>query len=98
MRTRWTDSADKHGIDHADTLHAIAHRRAFIAAYDPARVEGKPPADLFVGPTVDGTQMLEVLVHRYIPDAVEIFHVMELRSSTIERARKIIEQRRKEQE
>lgn len=93
--TRWADSADKHGVDRADTLHAMRNARLHVQRFDAPRVEGAPYADLFIGPSRDGSVMLEVLAHLNTKaQDVLIFHVMPVRRSTIERARRVIEERR----
>jgi hypothetical protein len=93
--TRWTESADKHHVDRADTLHAMKNAQLRLTRFDPPRVEGAPWADLFIGPSRDGTAMLEVFAHLNLrAQDVLIFHVMPLRRSTLERAREIIEERR----
>lgn len=94
--TRWTESADKHGIEHADALHAMKNAHIRITRFDPPRVDGAPWADLFVGPSRDGETVLEVFAHLNMraPDVL-IFHVMPARPSTLRRAKQIIEERRK---
>ena len=93
--TRWADSADKHGVDRADTLHAMRNARMIVRKFDRPRVEGAPYADLFIGPNRDGSEMLEVFAHLNAEaQDVLIFHVMPVRHSTIERARQVIDERR----
>lgn len=66
-----------------------------VTRFDAPRVEGAPWADLFVGPSRDGSVTLEVFAHLNVhAQDVLIFHVMPLRRSTVERAREVIEERR----
>jgi len=93
--TRWASSADKHGVDRSDTLHAMRNARMIVRRFDRPRVENAPHADLFIGPTRDGLVVLEVFAHLNTDKQdVLIFHVMPVRRSTIERARQVIEERR----
>ena len=93
--TRWTSSADKHLIARADTLNAMRSAVVYVKDFDQARVPGQPTADLFIGPTRDGSIMLEVFAHvdQVNKDAL-IFHSMPVRQKTLERARRILADRK----
>jgi hypothetical protein len=96
--TRWTSSADKHDVDRADTLHAMRSAVIYVKNFDAARVPGRPAADLFIGPSRDGSVMLEVFAHvdQANKDAL-IFHSMPVRVKTLERARRILAERKGQQ-
>jgi hypothetical protein len=55
---RWADSADGHGIDHQDAMHAIGNAVYREDDFD----EPRPPADirptLFIGPRADGGSVM----------------------------------------
>lgn len=98
MATRWADSADKHGIDHADALHAMATRVLYVRAFDPSRVPGGQSPDLFIGLDCAGEQLLEVMALVNIAERdVFVFHVMKARRSVIERARAVLAERKAQQ-
>jgi hypothetical protein len=91
--TNWTDSADRHDVAHADALHAMRNPLVFIEEFDEARVEGHTrPVSLWIGRGRDGV-LLEVMAHlnRKAQDVL-IFHVMELRPKTLDRARAIMKE------
>ncbi len=93
--TRWADSADKHGIDRADALHAMRNARVVIAAFGPSRIPGGPPVTLYIGPMIESAGMLEVLaVVDKAAQGVYIFHVMPLRPSMYARAKAVIQERK----
>lgn len=93
--TRWAESADKHGIDRADAVHAMRNARILIEAFGPSRVEGGAPVNLYIGQTIDQTAMLEVLaVVDRAAQSVYIFHVMPLRPSMYARAKAVIQERK----
>lgn len=96
--TRWTSSADRHQVDRADTLNAMRSAVVYVKDFDEARVPGQPAADLFIGPTRDGSIMLEVFAHvdQMNRDAL-IFHSMPVRQKTLDRARRILADRKGQQ-
>jgi hypothetical protein len=82
---RWADSADRHGIDHQDAMHAIGNAVYREDDFD----EPRPPADirptLFIGPPrPPGGRLLEVMVEIGRHD-VTVFHVIEARPKHLER-------------
>lgn len=82
----WADSADKHGVDREDALHAIANAVYVETEFD----EPRPPSDvrpsLYIGPTRRlGGPMLEVMVEIRPPRGLHIFHVMEARPKHLAR-------------
>lgn len=96
MAIEWRDSAFKH-YPQADGMHAIQHRRAVIERFDIDRETGEP-FDLFIGPARDG-QTLEVFILRNRAERMsKVFHVLRLKSKTVNRARAIIETRKKKEE
>jgi len=58
----WARSADKHGVAHADAVHAIVNALYVVPAFDEGRTGGSAP-DLYIGPDRDG-RLLEVLLER----------------------------------
>ena len=93
--TRWTTSADKHEVDRADTLNAMRNAVIYVKDFDQARVSGQPAADLFIGPTRGDTVMLEVFAHvDQVNKYALIFHSMPVRQKTLERARRILADRK----
>ena len=63
MGIRWANSADKHGIDHADALHAIGNAHYVEEEFDEPRVPGHAKPTLFIGPPRQlGGPLLEVMV------------------------------------
>lgn len=92
MALAYSESAQKH-YPIADGLHALRNRIRFVKRFDVDPDSGEV-VDLVIGPARDG-QMLEVFVHRRIPQTVFIFHVLHLRPKTLDRAQKIIEARTK---
>lgn len=81
----WADSADKHGIDHEDALHAMMH-----ACYVEQEFDGpRPPANrrptLYIGPPRQlGGPLLEVMAVLTPPRDVFVFHVMLARPKMLE--------------
>ncbi|MGB3351161.1 MAG: hypothetical protein WBB00_00140 [Mycobacterium sp.] len=86
MAIEWTDSADKHGIDHADALHAIENAYYVEREFDEPRVPGHAKPWLFIGPprTLGGV-LLEVMVEVIPPRGMVVFHVMEARPKHLDR-------------
>ncbi|RMB70173.1 hypothetical protein AYK61_26570 [Rhodococcus sp. SBT000017] len=86
MAIEWTDSADKHGIDHADALHAIENAYYVEREFDEPRVPGLAKPWLFIGPprTLGGA-LLEVMVEVIPPRGMVVFHVMEARPKHLDR-------------
>lgn len=90
----WAPSADKHGIDRADALHAIRSAALLVRHFDESRIEGRPPPDLFIGPNRTRTELIEVMaIVDHSRRRMLIFHVMPLRSTTLRRARTRLEER-----
>ncbi|WP_156496101.1 hypothetical protein [Microbacterium sp. T32] len=87
MALDWAESAEKH-YPIADGVHAIQHKRFFLAGFDVDPETGEV-VDLVIGPARDG-QLLEVFVHRRSPRIVYIFHVLHFRPRTKSRAQAII--------
>ncbi len=79
MALRWTKSADKHGVDRADALNAILNHVYHIEEFDEPRIAGAPRPDLFIGPTRDRSELLEIMVSITPPSDMVIFHVMPAR-------------------
>jgi hypothetical protein len=82
----WAPSADKHGIDREDALHAIMNAHYVEQEFD----EPRPPATvrptLFIGPPRQlGEPLLEVMVEATPPRDLRIFHVMVARPKHLER-------------
>jgi hypothetical protein len=94
--TRWADSADRHGVDHADALHAMKNAKTYVQRFDRSRVQGRDEwADLWIEPSRDGSVTLEVFAHLDVKARdVLIFHVMPVRQKTRDRVQQIIEGRR----
>ncbi|HWD79141.1 MAG TPA: hypothetical protein VG497_09665 [Kribbella sp.] len=86
MAITWAPSADKHGVDHEDALHAIMNAYYVEREFD----EPRPPATvrptLFIGPPRQlGGALLEVMVEVTPPRDLHIFHVMVARPKHLER-------------
>lgn len=84
MTIRWAPSAAKHGIDRSDALHAIQTHLFWLREFDEPRVEGAARPDLWIGPTLDMSRMLEVMAELRPPADLFIFHVMEARRKIID--------------
>lgn len=77
---RWADSADRHGMDRADALHAMLNAYLHEPEFDDARIEGLGRPDLWIGPQrTPGAPLLEVMTVATPPRGVLVFHVMEAR-------------------
>jgi hypothetical protein len=86
MAITWAPSADKHGVDREDALHAIQNAYYVEREFD----EPRPPATvrptLFIGPSRQlGGALLEVMVEITPPRDLHIFHVMVARPKHLER-------------
>ncbi|MWV75853.1 hypothetical protein [Rathayibacter rathayi] len=75
MAIRWAASADKHDIDRDDVVNAILNYVYRVEEFEEPRVGDRCP-DLFIGPTRDRTQLLEVVAQITPPADIFIFHVM----------------------
>ncbi len=84
MAIRWTNSADKHGIDREDALNAILHQIYHVEQFDEPRVDTGARPDLFIGPTRDRRMMLEVMAVITPPNDILVFHVMEARRKILD--------------
>lgn len=82
----WASSADKRGIDHRDTLNAIASATYTVQGFGNSRIGTSGRIDLFIGPTRDGQTVLEVMTETIGRDVV-IFHVMPVRQKILDAAR-----------
>lgn len=86
MGIRWANSADKHGIDHADALHAIGNAHYVEEEFDEPRVPGHAKPTLFIGPPRTlGGPLLEVMVEMIPPREMVVFHVMQAREKHLDR-------------
>lgn len=82
----WADSADKHGIDHEDALHAIGNACYVETEFDEPRVPGRVRPTLFIGWRQLGGALLEVMVVEVTPPReLHIFHVMIARQQHLDR-------------
>lgn len=86
MAIRWTASADKRGIDHLDTLNAIASATYAVQGFGTSRVQTSGRVDLYIGPSRDGRTVLEVMTETDGTDVV-IFHVMPVREKILNAAK-----------
>ena len=84
MGIRWTASADKHGVDRADALNAILNRLYHIEEFDEPREPGARRPDLFIGPTRDRSQLLEIMANITPPNDIVIFHMMPARRKILD--------------
>ncbi len=86
MGIEWAASADKHGIDHDDALHAIMNAYYLEKEFDEPRVPGHDKPWLFIGPPRKlGGPLLEVMVEVTPPRDMVVFHVMEARRKHLDR-------------
>ncbi|HEY5224465.1 MAG TPA: hypothetical protein VIJ18_15625 [Microbacteriaceae bacterium] len=94
MSTEWTRSTEKHGIERSDAIHAVRNRVTYVRDFDKARDGSDLSADLFIGPSRDGSIQVEVLAHidRRNKNMI-VFHVMQARESTRQRAKRILAER-----
>jgi hypothetical protein len=83
----WARSAEKHGIPREDAVYAILNRLYYVQGFDPSRVGGVAP-DLFIGPSRDGLQLLEVMIEPTPPRDGVVFHVMPARQKIIDIAKR----------
>lgn len=84
MGISWSPSAGKHGVERADALNAIEEYVYWLPGFDEPRVPGGKRPDLFIGPTRDRSQLLEVMVEITPPANLFIFHVMPARRKIID--------------
>ncbi|QTJ70751.1 hypothetical protein HYG77_35465 (plasmid) [Rhodococcus sp. ZPP] len=88
MAVEWANSANKHGIDHEDALHAIENAVYVEQEFDEPRVPGYAKPWLFIGPPRTlGGPLLEVMVEIVPPRGMVVFHVMEAREKHLTRMR-----------
>ncbi len=86
MAVTWANSADKHGIEHEDALHAIANAYYVEREFDEPRVPGRVRPTLFLGPPRQlGGPLLEVMVEMTPPRDIHVFHVMQARQKHLDR-------------
>lgn len=84
MAIRWALSASKHHIEHEDALNAILNSTYWLPEFDDPKVAGGRPPHLFIGPSRDGTILLEVMAEVSPPDDIFVFHVMPARRKIID--------------
>ena len=84
MAIRWADSADKHQVDRADILNAITNHLHWVPEFNESRRPGRPSPDLFIGPTIDRSELREVFVEITPPDNLFIFHAMPARRKILD--------------
>ncbi|HEY3556334.1 MAG TPA: hypothetical protein VGL05_02655 [Kribbella sp.] len=86
MAITWAPSADKHGIDREDTLHAIMNAYYVEREFDDPRPPATVRPTLFIGPPRQlGAPLLEVMVEVTPPRDLHVFHVMVARQKHLER-------------
>ncbi|MDF3313502.1 MULTISPECIES: hypothetical protein [Rhodococcus] len=86
MAIEWATSADKHGIDRDDALHAIENAVYVEQEFDEPRVPGHSKPWLFIGPPrILGGPLLEVMVEIVPPRGMVVFHVMQARQKHLHR-------------
>lgn len=86
MALTWSDSADKHGIDRADALHAIANAVYVETEFDEPRPPSAVRPTLYIGPPRRlGDPLLEVMLEVRPPRGLHVFHVMQARSKHLAR-------------
>jgi hypothetical protein len=82
----WAASADKHGIDREDALHAIANAVYVETEFDEPRPPAQVRPTLFIGPPRQlGGPLLEVMVEVVPPRGLHVFHVMLARQKHLDR-------------
>ena len=82
----WAASADKHGVDREDAVHAIANAVYVEVAFDEPRPPRSVGATLYIGPPRQrGGALLEVLVEVRPPRGLRVFHVMPARPKILAR-------------
>ncbi|MCL2467493.1 MAG: hypothetical protein FWF02_06825 [Micrococcales bacterium] len=85
MAVEWADSADKHGVDREDALHAMQNHHLRVLEFDEPRQEGAGRPDLYLGPPrPPGGPILEIMVERVPPRTLVVFHVMQARQKYLE--------------
>jgi hypothetical protein len=93
----WAPSADKHGVDRVDTLHAMRAVALHVQSFDESRIVGGPRPDLFIGPNRARTELIEVMaIIDRANREVLVFHVMPLRFTTLQRARDLVAERKRD--
>ncbi len=86
MAIEWARSADKHGVDRADALHAIENAYYVEREFDEPRPPGQTRPWLFIGPPRRlGGELLEIMVEVTPPRDMVIFHVMVARQKHLDR-------------
>jgi len=82
----WAASSDKHGIRHADALHAIDNASYVESEFDEPRIPGRVRPTLFIGPPRQlGDPLSEVMVEVAPSRDLHIFHVMIARQKHLDR-------------
>lgn len=86
MAITWAPSADKHGVDRDDALHAMMNAYYVEEEFDEPRPPSTVRPTLFIGPPRQlGGDLLEVMVEVNPPRDVHVFHVMIARPKHLER-------------
>ena len=86
MAITWAPSADKHGIDREDALHAMMNAYYVEREFDEPRPPSTVRPTLFIGPPRQlGRDLLEVMVEVIPPRDMHVFHVMVVRAKHLER-------------
>lgn len=84
MAIRWARSADKHQVEREDALNAILNNVYWLSEFDDPRAEGGRRPDLFIGPSLDRRQLIEVMAEVTPPNDIFVFHVMPARRKIID--------------
>ena len=86
MAITWAPSADKHGIDREDAVHAIVNAYYVEREFDSPRPPATVRPTLFIGPPRQlGGALLEVMVEMTPPRDLHVFHVMVARPKHLDR-------------
>ena len=83
MAIIWRRSADKPGIAHEDTVHAMPFSVARVDKFDEPRLLGHSALTWFLGPGRGRDVILEVMVEIVDSGDVSVFHVMEARQKIV---------------
>jgi hypothetical protein len=89
MAIELTESAQKRGYTVAHVIYCIENAYVARPGFEPARVPGRGPVTLWLGPSRDALNpVLEMFGELIPPDTLRIFHMMPLR----ERFRYLLEE------
>lgn len=82
----WSASADKHGVNREDALHAIANALYVETDFEEPRPPNPLRPTLYIGPPRRlGGPLLEVMLEVRPPRGLHIFHVMQARPKHLAR-------------